>query len=43
MNEETPIICPNCGHKYDASLHWLVCPNCGHETSIEDFTLQHTF
>ena len=28
----TTIICPNCGHIYDAYPHWLVCPNCGHET-----------
>ena len=32
MNHEIPTICPNCGHEYDAHLHWLVCPNCGHET-----------
>ncbi len=32
MNHEIPTICPNCGHEYDAHLHWLVCPQCGHET-----------
>ena len=32
MNHEIPTICPNCGHEYDAHLHWLVCPKCGHET-----------
>ncbi len=32
MNHEIPTTCPNCGHKYDARLHWLVCPKCGHET-----------
>ena len=32
MNHEIPTICPNCGHEYDAHLHWLVCPNCGYET-----------
>lgn len=32
-NHETPITCPNCGHEYDAHLHWLVCPECGHETA----------
>lgn len=32
MNHEIEITCPNCGHKYDAHLHWLVCPKCGHET-----------
>lgn len=31
-NHTIDIICPNCGHEYDAHLHWLVCPNCGHET-----------
>ena len=31
-NHEIDTICPNCGHEYDAHLHWLVCPNCGHET-----------
>ncbi len=33
MNHEIPITCPNCGHEYDARLHWLVCPQCGHETT----------
>ena len=33
MNHEIPTTCPNCGHKYDARLHWLVCPKCGHETT----------
>ena len=32
MNHEIEITCPNCGHEYDAHLHFLVCPNCGHET-----------
>lgn len=32
MNHEIPTTCPNCGHEYDAHLHWLVCPKCGHET-----------
>ena len=32
MNHEIEITCPNCGHEYDAHLHWLVCPKCGHET-----------
>ena len=32
MNHEIPTTCPNCGHKYDEHLHWLVCPKCGHET-----------
>lgn len=32
MNHEIYITCPNCGHEYDARLHWLVCPKCGHET-----------
>lgn len=31
-NHTIYITCPNCGHEYDARLHWLVCPNCGHET-----------
>lgn len=31
-NHEIETICPNCGHEYDARLHWLVCPKCGHET-----------
>lgn len=31
-NHEIPTTCPNCGHEYDAHLHWLVCPQCGHET-----------
>ena len=38
MNHEIPTICPNCGHEYDAHLHWLVCPNCGHETKRRPFT-----
>ena len=29
MNHEVYIICPNCGHEYDARLHFLVCPKCG--------------
>ena len=33
MNHEITTVCPNCGHDYDARLHWLVCPRCGHETS----------
>lgn len=33
MNHEIPTTCPNCGHEYDALMHWLVCPQCGHETS----------
>lgn len=32
MNHEILTTCPNCGHEYDAHLHWLVCPKCGHET-----------
>ena len=43
MNHEIEITCPNCGHEYDAHLHWLVCPQCGHETNIEELTLQQTF
>lgn len=43
MNHEIEITCPNCGHEYDAHLHWLVCPKCGHETNIEELTLQQTF
>lgn len=43
MNHEIEITCPNCGHEYDAHLHWLVCPHCGHETNIEELTLQQTF
>ena len=31
-NHEIDTICPNCGHEYDAHLHWLVCPECGHRT-----------
>ena len=31
-NHTIDITCPNCGHEYDARLHWLVCPKCGHET-----------
>lgn len=42
-NHTIDITCPNCGHEYDAHLHWLVCPQCGHETNIEELTLQQTF
>jgi Zn finger protein HypA/HybF involved in hydrogenase expression len=42
-NHTIDITCPNCGHEYDAHLHWLVCPECGHETNIEELTLQQTF
>ena len=31
-NHTIETTCPNCGHEYDAHLHWLVCPNCGHQT-----------
>ena len=37
-NHEIPTTCPNCGHEYDAHLHWLVCPECGHETKRRPFT-----
>lgn len=31
-NHTIETTCTNCGHEYDAHLHWLVCPRCGHQT-----------
>lgn len=39
---DNAITCPNCGHNYDAMIHWLVCPACGHETPHPDQTDKHT-
>lgn len=35
VNHEIKTICTNCGHEYDAHLHWLVCPNCGERNRLK--------
>ena len=40
MNHEIEVTCPNCGHEYDARLHFLVCPNCGHDRDEQTNTQQ---
>ena len=35
MNHEIPFVCPVCGEKYDAHLHWHICPKCGTDADRE--------